>query len=399
MKKSNFDEPIDRRGSYCTQWDYIEDRFGVSNLLPFTISDMDFAVPTVISEALKRRESHPVYGYTRWNHSDFKHSIIKWYEERFATKVDPDWIVYSPSVMYTISRLIELKSAIGDQIVIQTPAYDAFFKTIRSNKRMITENPLVYTDGVYSIDFNDLEKKLADEKTTIFLLCSPQNPTGRIWSKDELIKMIHLCDRYNVFLISDEIHMDIVREAYQHIPVIALTDKLEYLAICTSASKTFNTSGLIGSYAIIPSEKLQEEFLELLKNRDGLSSASIMGIESIMAGYNYGQEWVDELNDYISANLNLVAKYLKEHIPEIHFVVPESTFLAWIDISNLPFEMNDLQQALITIGKVAIMDGSIYGKQGKDFLRMNLGCQRKKVLEGLEGLKKAVDYLKKEKNE
>lgn len=399
MKKSNFDEPIDRRGSYCTQWDYIEDRFGISNLLPFTISDMDFAVPIVISEALKKREGHPVYGYTRWNHLDFKHSIIKWYEERFATKVNPDWIVYSPSVMYTISRLIELKSAIGDQIVIQTPAYDAFFKTIRSNKRIITENPLLYTDGVYSIDFNDLERKLADEKTTIFLLCSPQNPTGRIWTKDELIKMIHLCDRYNVFLISDEIHMDIVREAYQHIPVIGLTDKIEHLAICTSASKTFNTSGLIGSYAIIPSEKLQEEFLELLKNRDGLSSASIMGIESIMAGYNYGQEWVDELNEYISANLNLVAKYLKEYIPEIHFIVPESTFLAWIDISKLPFEMNDLQQALITVGKVAIMDGSIYGTQGKDFLRMNLGCQRKKVLEGLEGLKKAVNYLKEEKNE
>lgn len=397
MKKSKFDEFIDRKGTYCTQWDYIEDRFGVSSLLPFTISDMDFAIPDVIKEALQKREAHPVYGYTRWNHADFKRSIVTWYKERFETQVDSDWIVYSPSVIYTISRLIELKSDIGDQVVIQTPAYDAFFKTIRSTKRTITENPLLYNDGVYSIDFVDLEEKLANKKTNIFLLCSPQNPTGKVWTKDELMRIISLCERYNVFLISDEIHMDIVREPYQHIPVVGLTTKLEQLAICTSASKTFNTSGLIGSYALIPDGELQKEFLEILKNRDGLSSASIMGIESIMAGYNNGQMWVDELNDYISNNLNVVAHYLKEHIPEMHFTIPESTFLAWIDISGLPFDMEDLQRALIEIGKVAIMDGSIYGAQGEEFLRMNIGCPRKKVIEGLEGLEKAVDYLKKGK--
>lgn len=399
MKKSRFDELIDRNGTYCTQWDYIEDRFGVSDLLPFTISDMDFAIPDVIREALQKRASHPVYGYTRWNHTDFKQSIATWYKERFTTQIDLDWIVYSPSVIYTISRLIELKSDEGDQVVIQTPAYDAFFKTIRSADRKVTENSLLYNNGVYSIDFIDLEEKLTDEKTTIFLLCSPQNPTGRVWTKDELIRMINLCERYNVFLISDEIHMDIVREPYQHIPVVDVTTKLEHIAICTSASKTFNTSGLIGSYALIPDRELQKEFLELLKNRDGLSSASIMGIESIMAGYNNGQMWVDELNDYISNNMNAVARYLKEHIPEMYFTIPESTFLAWVDISGLPFKMEDLQKALIEIGKVAIMDGAIYGAQGERFLRMNIGCPREKVIEGLEGLKRAVDYLKKGNNQ
>lgn len=398
LEKNVFDELIDRKGTYCTQWDYIEDRFGVNDLLPFTISDMDFAVPHVINDALKKRESHPIYGYTRWNHIDFKQSIVSWYKERFATQVDLDWIVYSPSVIYTISRLIELKSEVGEQVVIQTPAYDAFFKTIRTNKREIAENPLHYINGIYSIDFDDLEQKLADEKTTIFLLCSPQNPTGRVWTKEELTKMIELCDRYHVFLISDEIHMDIVRETYQHLPVVSVATKFEQIAICSSASKTFNTSGLIGSYALIPDKRLQEDFLEVLKNRDGLSSASIMGIESIIAGYSSGQNWVDELNEYISSNLTVVANYLKLQIPEIKFTIPESTFLAWIDISGLPFEMEDLQQALIEIGEVAIMDGSIYGVQGKDFLRMNIGCPRKKVMDGLEGLKKAVDYLKMNKN-
>lgn len=395
MGKNRFDEVIDRKGTYCTQWDYIEDRFGVNELLPFTISDMDFTVPTAISEALKKRADHPVYGYTRWNHGDFKKPIVNWYKDRFNTVINPDWIIYSPSVIYTVSKLIELKSKIGDNVLIQTPAYDAFFKTIKSNKREVAENPLSYNEGIYSIDFVDLEQKLADEKTTIFLFCSPQNPTGRIWTKEELLKIIELCDRYKVFLISDEIHMDIVRKENQHIPVTSLTEKLADIAICTSASKTFNTSGLIGSYALIPDKQLQEDFLEILKNRDGLSSASIMGIESIMAGYNEGHQWVDELNEYITENLTLVFNFLKEHIPEIEFTIPESTFLAWMDISKLPFEMDELQNALISVGEVAIMDGSIYDPDSNNFLRMNLGCPRKKVEEGLAGLKKSVDYLKK----
>lgn len=394
MGKNRFDEVIDRKGTYCTQWDYIEDRFGVNDLLPFTISDMDFNVPTVISEALKKRASHSVYGYTRWNHADFKEPIVNWYKDRFNTVVDPDWIVYSPSVIYTVSKLIEMKSEVGDNVLIQTPAYDAFFKTIRSNKREVADNPLEYANGVYSIDFEDLEEKLADEKTTIFLLCSPQNPTGRIWTKEELLKIIELCHRYDVFLISDEIHMDIVRKGYQHIPVLSLTDKYNNIAICTSASKTFNTSGLISSYALIPNRLVQEEFLDVLKNRDGLSSASIMGIESIMAGYTQGHQWVDELNEYITENLTVVSNFLKEHLPEIQFTMPESTFLAWMDISTLPFEMDELQKALIEVGEVAIMDGSIYDPHSEHFLRMNLGCPRIKVEQGLVGLKKAIDSLR-----
>lgn len=394
MEKELFDEVIDRRGTYCTQWDYIEDRFGVNNLLPFTISDMDFKIPNKISEALKKRNTHPIYGYTRWNHNNFKEPIVNWYNKRFQTKIEAKWIVYSPSVMYTISKLIELKSKIGDQVIIQTPAYDAFFKTIKSNNREVIENKMQYEEGHYSIDFEDLEKKLASQKAKILLLCSPHNPTGRVWTKNELLKIVDLCSQYDVFLISDEIHMDIGRMGYQHTPIVAVTEELKNIAICTSTSKTFNTSGLIGSYALIPDVDLQNDFLEILKNRDGLSSASIMGIESVMAGYNDCQEWVDELNVYITGNMRFTFDYLKQNIPEIKFTIPESTFLAWLDISELPFKMEEIQQTLVDIGKVAIMDGSIYGGQG--FLRMNLGCSREKVLDGLERLKRAIEYLKME---
>lgn len=224
------------------------------------------------------------------------------------------------------------------------------------------------------------------------LLCSPHNPTGRVWTKSELLKIIDLCNQYSVFLLSDEIHMDIVREGFRHTPIVAVTEKLKNVAICTSTSKTFNTSGLIGSYALIPDKELQSEFLDILKNRDGLSSASIMGIESMMAGYTDCQEWVDELNTYITENMHVTLDYLKQNIPEIKFTIPESTFLAWLDLSELPFNMEEIQQALVAIGKVAIMDGSIYG--GQNFLRMNLGCSREKVLDGLERLTKAIEYLK-----
>lgn len=394
MGKELFNEIIDRRGTYCTQWDYIEDRFGVNDLLPFTISDMDFKIPNKISEALKRRNTHPIYGYTRWNHNDFKVPIVNWYKRQFQTKIETNWIVYSPSVMYTISKLIELKSNPSDQVIIQTPAYDAFFKTIKSNKREVVENKLHYIDGKYVINFEDLEKKLAHQKAKILLLCSPHNPTGRVWTKSELVKIIDLCSQYDVFLISDEIHMDIVREGHHHAPIVGIAEKLTNIAICTSTSKTFNTSGLIGSYALIPDIDLQNDFLDILKNRDGLSSASIMGIESVMAGYNDCQEWVDELNVYISENMNFTFDYLKQNIPEIRFTIPESTFLAWLDISELPFNMEEIQQALVNIGAVAIMDGSIYG--GQDFLRMNLGCSREKVTDGLERLKKVIEYLRME---
>lgn len=272
----------------------------------------------------------------------------------------------------------------GDQVIIQTPAYDAFFKTIKSNNREVVENKLQYEEGKYFIDFKDLEGKLANQKAKILLLCSPHNPTGRVWTKSELLKIVDLCNEYDVFLISDEIHMDIVREGHQHTPLVAVTEKLKNVAICTSTSKTFNISGLIGSYALIPDMELQKDFLEILKNRDGLSSASIMGIESVMAGYNDCHQWVDELNVYITGNMHFTFDYLKQNIPEIKFTIPESTFLAWLDINELPFNMQEIQQALVTIGAVAIMDGSIYGEEGKDFLRMNLGCSREKVLDGLE---------------
>lgn len=385
----DFDKQINRKGTYCTQWDYVEDRFGEADLLPFTISDTDFEVPDEVINTLKNRINHGVFGYTRWNHSDFKNSILKWYSERFMTKLDSDSIVYSPSVIYSISKLLSIVSDENDGVIIQTPAYDAFYKTIKENNRKAIENSLIYRDGKYSIDFNHLDNLMKTHK--VLLLCSPHNPTGRVWTADELKNIVHLAQKNDVFIISDEIHMDILRKGQTHLPICKLYNS--NLAVVTSGSKTFNFPALVFSYAIIPDNRVREEFLRQLKNRDGLSSPSVLGMLATMTAYNHCGYWVDELNDYIDSNIELVEKHLNKYCPKFVLSHSESTYLLWIDIAPSNIDMTTLQKKLVHKYKVAIMDGKIYGGNGEQFLRLNIGCSRQKLQDGLERLSQAYEEL------
>ncbi|MBE9897011.1 MULTISPECIES: MalY/PatB family protein [Enterococcus] len=376
-----FDEPINRKGTHCTQWDYVEDRFGEKNLLPFTISDTDFKVPAAVEAALIKRMQHPVFGYTRWNHNEFKQAVCKWYSERFKSRIDSDWLVYSPSVMYSIKLLVTLLSNPGDGIIIQTPAYDAFYKMIKENKRKIVPNALIYDANSYRIDFEELTRLMAQPENKVLLLCSPHNPTGRVWQKDELQRMIELARIHDVFIISDEIHMDIVRKGQRHQPIIELLQK--NVALVTSGSKTFNFPGLIYSYGIIPDSKLRDRFLTQLKEADGLSSTSIFGMTATIAAYDNESKWVDQLNDYLDDNIAYVIAYLQEYHPELVVTKSEATYLMWIDCTALDLTMVELQQRMIRKGKVAIMSGEIYGNEGRNFLRLNVGCSREKLIDGL----------------
>lgn len=377
-----FDEPINRKGTQCTQWDYVEDRFGEKNLLPFTISDTDFKVPAAVESALIKRMQHPVFGYTRWNHNEFKQAVCKWYSERFNSMIKSDWLVYSPSVMYSVKQLVTLLSEPGDGIIVQTPAYDAFYKMIKENKRKIVPNALIYDAKSYRIDFEELTRLMAQPENKVLLLCSPHNPTGRVWQKDELQRIIELAKTHDVFIISDEIHMDIVRKGQRHQPIIDLLQ--ENVALVTSGSKTFNFPGLIYSYGIIPDPKLRERFLTQLKEADGLSSTSIFGMTATIAAYDNESKWVDQLNDYIDGNIAYVIAYLQEHHPELVVTKSEATYLMWIDCTALGLTMAELQQRMIRKGKVAIMSGEIYGKEGRNFLRLNIGCSREKLIDGLK---------------
>lgn len=388
----NFDEIKDRRGTYCTQWDYVKDRFGKEGLLPFTISDMDLESPEEIAEALVKRINHKIFGYSRWNHDDFKNSIENWYKKRFSCEINKDWIVYSPSVIYAVSKFVEMKSEKGDGVLINTPGYDGFFKMILGNERKIISSPLKNINGKYEIDFEDFEKKCREVK--IFLLCSPHNPVGKVWTEKELAKIIEICKKNNVFIISDEIHMDIVYNK-KHIPIVSLgKDYLENIVLCTSASKTFNIPAFTGSYLFIPSEKNREDFLKILKERDALSSPSILAVIATMIAYNECEYWVDELIKYTENNIRFVKEYLEKNIPELFCEIPDGSYFAWIDFSKLGISSEEFQKYLIDIGEVAVMPGLTYGEEGRYFLRLNVACSIKKVKDGLERIKKSVDYIR-----
>lgn len=391
----NFDEIKDRRGTYCTQWDYVKDRFGKEGLLPFTISDMDLESPEEIAEALVKRINHKIFGYSRWNHDDFKNSIENWYKKRFSCEINKEWIVYSPSVIYAVSKFVEMKSEKGDGVLINTPGYDGFFKMILGNERRIISSPLKNINGKYEIDFEDFEKKCREVK--IFLLCSPHNPVGKVWTEEELIKIIEICKKNNVFIISDEIHMDIVYNK-KHIPIVSLgKDYLENIVLCTSASKTFNIPAFTGSYLFIPSEKNREDFLKILKERDALSSPSILAVIATMTAYNECEYWVDELIKYTENNIRFVKEYLEKNIPELFCEIPDGSYFAWIDFLKLGISSEEFQKYLIDIGEVAVMPGLTYGEEGRYFLRLNVACSIKKVEDGLKRIKKTVDYIKAER--
>ena len=384
-----FDTAINRKGTYCTQWDYVEDRFGEADLLPFTISDTDFMVPKEVLKTLKERMNHPVFGYTRWNHHELKEAIKQWYQSRFDTLLEEEWIMYTPTVIYAVSILIQMLTKKGEGVVLQTPAYDAFFKVIQDNDRLLVENPLIYEENQYRIDFTNLEEKLARPENKVLLLCSPHNPTGRVWKQWELEKIVALCRQYSIFLLSDEIHMDILGRGQRHIPITRFN--YEQVAIVTSGTKTFNFPGLTFAYALIPNLGLREHFQRKLKNADGLSSTNIFGMLATMSAYRYCSHWVDELNHYLESNQRYVKAFIQEKLPDVKVVDLEATYLMWLDVSKAVSDIPLLREKLISVGKVAIMDGSIYGGNGHQFLRLNIGCPKSKLVDGLDRMLKSFE--------
>ncbi|WP_350306519.1 MalY/PatB family protein [Photorhabdus viridis] len=387
----DFDTPIDRHGTWCIQWDYVGDLFGADDLLPFTIADMDFATAPCVIQALQKRVDHGILGYSSWQHEEFLGAIRHWYQQQFNCEINTNWIVYGPSVMYMVSQLIRLWSEPGESIVVHTPAYNNFYKIIQGNQRQLLSCPFKKQDNDWVCDMDQLEALLSQPETKILLLCSPHNPTGKVWSHSELKTMSELCQRYNVSVISDEIHMDILRGETKHIPwsEVATTR----WALITSASKTFNLTSLTGAYGFIYDDHSRAAYSHQLMQRYGLSSPAIFSISAHIAAYREGQPWLDALRDYLSGNLNYIAQELNAAFPQLNWQPPQATYLAWIDLRNLHIGDDKLQQILIHEEKVAIMPGRIYGEAGNGFLRFNAGCSRSKVELGIQKLISALKKL------
>lgn len=387
----DFSTPIDRHGTWCTQWDYIADRFGSADLLPFTISDMDFATAPCILAALQQRLQHGVLGYSRWQHEDFLGAVRHWYQHRFHTAIDTAMAVYGPSVIYMVAQLIRQWSAPGECVVTHTPAYDAFYKVVLGNQRQLLPCPLHHVDNQWQCDMAHLEALLARPQTKILLLCSPHNPTGKVWSAAELQQMAALCERHDVKVISDEIHMDMTWNERPHIPWSQVATTA--WALLTSGSKTFNIPALTGAYGFISDNSAREAYMLALKSRDGLSSPAVLAIVAHIAAYRNGEPWLDELRDVLRGNLRFVAERLNQAFPSLNWQPPQATYLAWIDLRPLNIDDRELQQVLIEREKVAIMPGFTYGEEGRGFVRLNVGCPRSKVEAGMDKLINGLKFV------
>ncbi|MRS88709.1 putative C-S lyase [Enterobacteriaceae bacterium RIT714] len=387
----DFSTVVDRHGTWCTQWDYVADRFGAADLLPFTISDMDFATAPCITDALHQRISHGVFGYSRWKNDAFLAAVAHWFHQRFNSQIDTHTLVYGPSVIYMVSELIRLWSKPGDGIVVHTPAYDAFYKAVEGNQRHIVPVAMEKRATGWQCDMAKLEAALSQPENSLLLLCSPQNPTGKVWTRSELQTIAGLCARHNVAVISDEIHMDMVWGNHTHTPWNEVARGK--WALLTSGSKSFNIPALTGAYGLIGDDESREQYLSALKGRDGLSSPSVLALTAHIAAYHQGEPWLDALRNYLEANLHFIAERLNGAFPALNWQPPEATYLAWIDLSALGIDDKALQKVLIEQQKVAIMPGYTYGVEGNGFVRLNAGCPRSKLEQGVERLIAGIHSL------
>ena len=387
----DFSTVVDRHGTWCTQWDYVADRFGADDLLPFTISDMDFATAPCIIDALHQRIHHGVFGYSRWKNDEFLAAVAHWFQQRFNSRIDTESVVYGPSVIYMVSELIRLWSTPGDGVVVHTPAYDAFYKAIEGNARRVVAVEMEKQAAGWQGNMAALEAALAKPENKILLLCSPQNPTGKVWTRDELTHMAELCARYDVAVISDEIHMDMVWGEHRHTPWNTVARGK--WALLTSGSKSFNIPALTGAYGLIGDEESRNGYLSALKGRDGLSSPSVLALTAHIAAYQQGEPWLDALRGYLEGNLSYIAQEVNRAFPKLNWQPPEATYLAWIDLRPLNIDDRALQKVLIDQQKVAIMPGYTYGKEGYGFVRLNAGCPRSKLEQGVQRLIAGINTL------
>jgi cystathionine beta-lyase len=392
MMSQVFGTVIERKNTASWKWDELEKVFGTTDMLPMWIADMDFAAPPAVVEAVKVRAEHGIYGYATFTHS-FYASIIGWMKRRHQWKIEEEWISITPGVVPAISIAVQAFTEPGDGIVIQPPVYPPFFRCVKANNRQLIENPLKFENGKYQIDFEDLERKLSPA-VKILLLCNPHNPVGRVWSHDELGRLTQLCLKHKLLILSDEIHGDLIFQGYKHIPVAALGPEVAASTITfTAPSKTFNLAGLYTSATIISNPKLRRKFNALLEVLS-VGEGNVFGIAACEAAYNHGEQWLGDLLAYLGGNADYLQHFLADKVPQIKMVKPESTYLAWLDFREFGLSGAELKDFLVRQAKVGLNDGLTFGKKGEGFARLNFGCPRSLLQEGLQRIEAAVNGLR-----
>jgi cystathionine beta-lyase len=353
------------------------------------VADMDFETAPEIISAIKKRAGHGIFGYTTVPEEWYR-EIMEWWERRHHFRMEKDWLIFCTGVVPAISSIVRKMTTVGENVLIQTPVYNIFFNSIVNNGRRVLESPLKYEDGVYSIDFADLEEKLADPQTSMMLLCNPHNPIGKIWDRETLEKIGDLCYRYHVLVVSDEIHCDLTAPRKEYVPFASVSKNCRDNSItCIAPTKTFNLAGLQTSAVVIPNETLRNKVNRGL-NTDEIAEPNVFAITAAVAAFRDGEPWLNELRAYLRKNKENVKVYLENEIPEITLVSSDATYLLWLDCRNVTDNSAKLADFIRKETGLYLSAGSHYGKAGEGFLRMNLACPRNRVMDGLARLKQGI---------
>ena len=383
----DFDKLTNRFGTGSLKWDVNEGQ------LPMWVADMDFETAPEIIQALQKRIEHGVFGYQNVT-DDWYQAYQSWWSRRHQFKIEKDWLIFCTGVVPAISSIVRKVTTVGENVLVQTPVYNIFFNSIRNNGRNILESPLVYEQGEYHIDFKDLEEKLSNPQTSLFILCNPHNPIGKIWDRETLEKIGELCDRYHVIVVSDEIHCDLTDPGYEYVPFASVSDQCRENSItCIAPTKTFGIPGIQTAAVVVPNPVLRHRVNRGL-NTDEVAEPNNFAVAAAVAAFQHGDQWLTELREYLSQNKQYVRDYIGAYIPEIKVVPSNATYLLWLDCSELTDDACELQRFIEKHSGLVLTEGEEYGTPGRRFLRLNPACPRSRVQDGMERLKNSVTAYK-----
>ena len=387
--KYDFDRQIDRKNTSCLKYDFAVERGKQADVLPLWVADMDIGTAPEVVEAIKQRVDHGIFGYTMPKR-DYFEVVANWFKTRHGWNADPEKFICTPGVVFAICTLIRTVTEVGDGVIICQPVYYPFATSITNNKRKLVVSELKYDGNRYTVDFEDFERKIVENGVKAFILCSPHNPVGRVWKREELERLGDICLKHGVFVISDEIHADFTLEGHKHLVFPTVKKEFEKTcAVCTSPSKSFNLAGLQISNIYIPDSAVRKKFEDEL-DMVGYWEPSVIGMAACVAAYTKGANWLDELKEYLDGNLTFVKGYIGVNLPEIKLIEPEGTYLLWLDCRALGLNDEKLQSLVEEKAKLWLDDGYIFGDGGSGFERINIACPRATLEIALERLKGAV---------
>ena len=385
----NFDEIIDRKGTDCLKYDFAKRRGLPEDVLPLWIADMDFRTSSYVEDALIDRTKHGIFGYSEVQ-EDYFRAVAGWMNRHHNWNVEPGWLIKTPGVVFALAMAVKAYTEVGDCVLIQQPVYYPFSEVIEDNERVIVSNDLYLgTDNRYHIDFEDFEKKIVEHHIKLFLLCNPHNPSGRVFTKEELTKLGDICLKHGVIVVSDEIHNDFVFKG-EHTVFASVKKEYEDISIiCTSPSKTFNLASMLISNIFIPNKKLKSKFRHEV-DATGISQLGVLGLEAAKAAYEKGDEWYEKMMAYVRENIEYVKKYVEENMPGVKVIDGEGTYLVWLDFRATGIEAEELDHRIIYDAKLWLDSGKIFGETGLGFQRINVATPRKIVTECLERIRKIL---------